>query len=170
MIASLDGHTPTLAPGAFVHPDATVLGQVRLDARASVWPRAVVRADVERIAVGEESNVQDGAVLHADPGFPCIVGRRVTIGHLACVHGCELHDDVTVGIGAVVLNGATVGEGAIVGAGAVVTEDQNVPAGSMALGVPATTGRQGPDDAGEKARRRAARYVSLIEVHGGTTP
>lgn len=167
MIASIDGHTPALAEGAFVHPDSTVLGQVRLDPRASVWPRAVVRGDVESIVVGEASNIQDGAVLHADPGFPCVLGRRVTVGHLACVHGCRLDDDVTVGIGAVVLNGATVGAGAIVGAGAVVTEGQDVPAGSMALGVPARTERAAPHDAAERAARRAARYVSLIEVHGG---
>ncbi len=167
MIASVDGHTPALAEGSFVHPDATVLGRVRLDARSSVWPRAVVRGDVERIAVGEESNIQDGAVVHADPGFPCVLGRRVTVGHLACVHGCLIEDDVTVGIGAVVLNGATIGAGAIIGAGAVVTEGQDVPAGSMALGVPARAERAAPDDAAERAARRAARYVSLIEVHGG---
>lgn len=169
MIASVDGHTPTLAEGAFVHSDATVLGRVHLADRASVWPRAVIRGDVERIVVGKESNVQDGAVLHADPGSPCLVGRGVTIGHLACVHGCELHDDVTVGIGAVVLNGASIGAGAIVGAGAVVTEGQEVPPGSMALGVPARADRDAPTDAIDRARQRAARYVSLIEAHGGTT-
>ena len=87
VIRPLTGHAPTLRPGGFVHDAAEVIGRVTLGERASVWPRAVIRGDTEDVTVGEESNVQDGAVLHADPGFPCVLGARVSVGHLACVHG-----------------------------------------------------------------------------------
>lgn len=165
MIRTLDGHVPHLEPGAFVHDAAEVIGRVTLAARSSVWPRAVIRADSERIAVGEETNVQDGAVLHADPGLPCLIGRRVTVGHLACVHGCTVEDEVLVGIGAVVLNGARIGSGSIVGAGAVVAEGVEIPAGSLALGVPARVVRPTTAQEREGLRAGARRYVDMIEVH-----
>jgi carbonic anhydrase/acetyltransferase-like protein (isoleucine patch superfamily) len=167
VIRRLNGHAPVLGSGAFVHDAAEVIGRVRLGARASVWPRAVIRGDTEEIAVGEETNVQDGAVLHADPGMPCRLGARVTVGHLACVHGCRIGDEVLIGMGAILMNGARIGDGSIVGAGAVVLEGVEVPPGSMVLGVPARVVR--PLGAQERAglRGSAARYVELIEAHRG---
>jgi carbonic anhydrase/acetyltransferase-like protein (isoleucine patch superfamily) len=167
VIRSLDGHVPAVGPGAFVHDAAEVIGQVTLGARASVWPRAVLRGDTERIVVGDETNVQDGAVLHADPGEPCLLGSRVSVGHLACVHGCEVEDEVLIGMGAIVLNGARIGAGSVVAAGALVPEGARVPPGSMALGVPARVAR--PVTGEERARflQGAARYVEMIRMHRG---
>ncbi len=122
---------------AFIHESAVVVGDVTLGPRVSVWPCAVIRGDVNRVAVGDESNVQDGAVLHCDREFPCTVGRRVTIGHRAVVHGATVEDGALIGIGAVVLNGAVIGSGSLVGAGAIVSEGTVVPPHSLVLGVPA---------------------------------
>lgn len=165
MIRALSGQVPRLGPGAFVHEAAEVIGRVTLGARSSVWPRAVIRGDTEDIVVGEDANVQDGAVLHADPGFPCTLGDRVTVGHLACVHGCTVEEESLIGIGAVVLNGARIGAGSIVGAGAVVPEGLAIPEGSMVLGIPGRVVRALGDAEREGLRASAVRYVAMIEVH-----
>lgn len=145
----------------FVHPDAIIIGDVVLGERASVWPGAVLRADNDRIRIGAESNVQDGAVIHVDPGLPCIIGERVTIGHRAVVHGATVEDECLIGMGSIVLNGAVVGAGSLIGAGAVVREDMVIPPGSVVLGVPGKVVRQ--VDAATHARilRGAAAYVAL---------
>lgn len=170
MIRALDGHEPELGPGAFVHEAAEVIGRVRVGARASVWPGAVIRGDTEQIAVGEDTNVQDGAVLHADPGFPCRLGARVTVGHRAVVHGCTVEDAAMVGMGAIVMNGAVVGAGSIVGAGAVVPEGARIPPGSLALGIPARVVRETSDEERRGLAASADRYVAMIEVHRGDQP
>jgi carbonic anhydrase/acetyltransferase-like protein (isoleucine patch superfamily) len=167
VIRTLNGHAPVLGPGAFVHDAAEVIGRVRLGARASVWPSAVIRGDTEDIEIGDETNVQDGAVLHSDPGLPCRVGARVTIGHLACVHGCMVEDEVVVGIGAIVLNGARVGAGSVIGAGAVVPEGARIPPGSLAFGMPAKVVRATTPEERERFLDGVARYVERIEVHRG---
>ena len=167
MIRSLNGHAPALGPGAFVHDAAEVIGRVRLGARSSVWPGAVIRGDTEDIEVGDETNVQDGAVLHADPGLPCRLGARVTVGHRACAHGCTIEDDVVVGIGAIVLNGARVGAGAVIGAGAVVPEGAEIPPGSLALGIPAKVIRATTEQERERFLAGVGHYVDMIEVHRG---
>ena len=110
---------PTDPSHAFVHPAAHVIGNVTLGARVSVWPTAVLRGDRRRIGVGEDSNVQDGTIVHVDPGVPCTIGARVAIGHRAIVHGATVADDCLIGMGAIVLNRVSVGSGSIVGAGAV---------------------------------------------------
>jgi carbonic anhydrase/acetyltransferase-like protein (isoleucine patch superfamily) len=154
---------PTLHPTAWVHPAATVIGDVTLGADASVWPGAVLRADRDAIVIGAESNVQDGAVLHCDPGLPLRIGARVTIGHRAVVHGCTVEDGALIGIGAIVLNGAVVGAGALVAAGAVVVEGQVIPPGSLAAGVPARVVK--PLSAEQQARVRSGyeTYAKLKE-------
>lgn len=167
MLRDLDGHRPDVPPGAHVDPTAVVIGRVRLGARASVWPTAVVRGDTDDITVGEDSNVQDGAVLHADAGVPCRVGARVTIGHRAVVHGCVIEDEVLIGMGAIVMNHARIGTGSIVGAGAVVPERTQVPPGSMVLGLPARVVRPTTDAERESVRRSAAHYVAMIGRHRG---
>jgi carbonic anhydrase/acetyltransferase-like protein (isoleucine patch superfamily) len=128
-----------------------------------VWPTAVLRADNDRITIGEESNVQDGAVIHVDPGFPCTVGKRVTIGHRAVVHGATIEDECLIGMGAVVLNGAVIGAGSLVGAGAVVREGMQVPPGSLVLGVPAKVVKQVDDETRARILRGAAAYVKMQE-------
>src|SRR5690348_17849918 len=114
--------TSKIHPTAFIHPSAIVLGDVTLGARVSVWPTAVLRGDSDAIVIGEDSNVQDGTVVHADEGIPTHIGKRVAIGHRAIVHGATIEDDVLIGMGAILLNGSRVGSGSIVAAGAVVTE------------------------------------------------
>lgn len=154
-----------IAPDAFVHRLAFVCGDVTLGVRASVWPFAVVRADNDRIAVGDESNVQDGAVLHADPGFPCLLGARVSVGHRAVVHGARVDDGALIGMGALVLNGAHVCAGALVAAGAVVREGCEVPGGMLAAGVPARVLRALTPDEQARLARTAMAYVDLQQRH-----
>lgn len=123
--------------GHFIAPNAAVIGSVTLKAGASVWFSAVIRGDVEVIEIGECANVQDGAVLHADPGSPCIIGDNVTIGHNAMVHGCTIGAGSLVGINAVVLDGAIIGRNCLIGANALVTGGTEIPDGSLVLGSPA---------------------------------
>ena len=123
--------------GHFIAPNAAVIGNVTLHENSSVWFSCVLRGDAERIEVGASSNIQDGTVLHADPGFPMVVGSNVTVGHNAMLHGCTIGDGSLVGIGAIVLNGAKVGKGCLVGANALVTEGMEIPDGSLVLGSPA---------------------------------
>jgi carbonic anhydrase/acetyltransferase-like protein (isoleucine patch superfamily) len=156
---------PTVHPEAWVAESAVVIGDVRLEAGASLWPTAVARGDVCAIVIGEGSNVQDGAVLHGDPGQPVRIGRDVTIGHRAVVHGATLGDGCLIGIGAVVLNGVQVGEGALVAAGAVVTRD--VPPQAVVMGAPAQVKRELSDAAAADQREHARRYRQLAMVHAG---
>ena len=128
---------PSVDPTAYVADSATVIGQARLEANSSVWFGAVVRSDSDVITIGENSNVQDGAVLHADPGFPLTLGRNVTVGHQAMLHGCTIGEGTLVGIQAVVLNGAKIGRNSLVGAGALVTEGKEFPDNSLIIGSPA---------------------------------
>ena len=120
----------------WIAPNATVIGNVKLLKDASVWFNAVLRGDVELITVGQGSNVQDGAIIHTDPGFPCTIGKNVTVGHLAMLHGCEIGDGSLIGIGSVILNGAKVGKNCIIGSKALVTEGMEIPDGAMVLGIP----------------------------------
>jgi carbonic anhydrase/acetyltransferase-like protein (isoleucine patch superfamily) len=146
---------PQVHPEAWVAESAVLIGDVTLEAGASLWPTAVARGDVCGIVIGEGSNVQDGAVLHGDPGQPVRIGRDVTIGHRAVIHGATLLDGCLVGIGAIVLNGVTVGKGALVAAGAVV------------MGAPAQVKREQSREAIASQRDHARRYRQLAMVHAG---
>lgn len=150
-------------PTAFVAPDARLVGDVRIGARASVWYTAVLRGDGEPIVVGDESNVQDGCVLHTDPGFPLTIGRGVSVGHRAVLHGCTVEDDVLVGMGAIVMSGAVLGSGTIVGAGAVIAAGVHVPPGSMVLGLPAKVRRETTEEERGLIGLNAAVYVEKAE-------
>ena len=121
-------------PTAFVHPAAHVIGDVTLGARVSVWPTAVLRGDTDAIVVGEDSNIQDGTIVHVDAGVPCTIGARVAIGHRAIVHGATIEDDCLIGMGAILLNKVHVGTGSIVGAGAVCREGMVIPPNSLVVG------------------------------------
>jgi len=136
-IYALGNAVPSIDPEAFVHPDATVIGDVTLGPDTTVWPSAVLRGDYGTITVGARTSIQDGSVLHAGPGFPTTIGNGCVVGHLVHLEGCTLEDECLVGSDAVVLHHALVGSGATVGAGAVVTRQMHVPPGALAVGVPA---------------------------------
>ena len=120
----------------WIAPNASIIGEVNLERDASIWFNAILRADNEPITIGEGSNVQDGAIIHTDPGYACNIGKKVTVGHMAMLHGCSIGDGSLIGIGSVVLNGAKIGKNCIIGSKALVTEGMDVPDGSMVLGIP----------------------------------
>ena len=147
-------------PTVFIASGAVVLGDVTLGENSSVWFQAVVRGDTEAIRVGRRTNIQDGVILHADPGFPCILGDGVTVGHRAIVHGANVADNVLIGMGAVVLNAVQIGEYSIVGAGAVIPEGTIVPPRSVVLGVPGIVRRAVDEDDLRQIAHAAEHYVA----------
>jgi len=160
------GRTPRFGRNAFVAPTAVVIGDVELGANVSVWYGAVLRGDVHSIRVGDDSNVQDGAVLHGTLGeFPVTLGARVSIGHQATVHGATLEDDVLIGIGARVLDGARIGTWSLVAAGSLVREGMIVPPRSLVVGVPAVVKRELNEREIEIVRRTPERYCALATEH-----
>lgn len=156
---------PDLTKAAFVASNATVIGWVEVGSGASIWYGAVVRGDIEKIAIGANTNIQDGAILHGDPGKPTILEDYVTVGHRAVIHSARIEKGCLIGIGAVVMDGVRVGEGSIVGAGAVVTKD--VPARSLVVGIPAKRLREVPDLEAAKLIEHAQGYQKLALVHAG---
>lgn len=155
----LDDKTPRLADGAWVADTAAVIGDVVLEADASVWFGAVLRGDNATITVGAGSNVQDGTVIHTDTDFPVTIGPKVTIGHQVMLHGCTIGEGSLVGIGAVVLNGARIGKGCLVGAGALVTEGKEFPDHSVIMGAPAKVVRQVTPEQAERLAHGGDHYV-----------
>ncbi|MBW4618700.1 MAG: gamma carbonic anhydrase family protein [Cyanosarcina radialis HA8281-LM2] len=154
-----------LAAAAFVAANAVVIGAVKVAAGASIWYGAVVRGDVERIEIGEKTNIQDGAILHGDPGQPTILEDFVTVGHRAVIHSAYIERGCLIGIGAVVLDGVRVGAGSIIGAGCVVTKD--VPSLSMVVGVPGKRLREVSESEAAELIEHARRYEQLALVHAG---
>ena len=155
----IDDVAPTLALGAWAAPSADLIGDVRLAERASVWFGAVIRADNTPILIGEDSNLQDGAIGHSDPGYPLLVGARVTVGHQAILHGCTIADDVLIGMGAKILNGASIASECLVGAGALVTEGKSFETGMLIVGAPARAIRPLSDGEKQALRISAAHYA-----------
>lgn len=169
LITALDGREPDVAADTFIAPGTVLIGRVVVGAGSSVWYGSVLRGDDDDIVLGEDCNVQDACVLHADEGFPAVLGNRVSLGHGATVHGARIDDDVLIGMRAVVLNGAHVGSQCLVAAGAVVTPRMQVPPGSLVAGVPATVVRETRE--AERAmiartpqsyRRKAARHRAAL--------
>ena len=157
---SLGDRTPVLeGDNHFIADGARVIGHVRLEANSSVWFNCVLRGDTEWITIGAGSNVQDGSLLHADPGYPLTVGRQVTVGHKVMLHGCTIGDNSLIGIGSTVLNGAVIGENCIVGANALITENKTFPAGSLIIGAPARVARELSDDEIASIGEAADHYV-----------
>jgi carbonic anhydrase/acetyltransferase-like protein (isoleucine patch superfamily) len=152
-------------PTAFVAPGAVVVGEVQLGRQASVWFNTVVRGDVAPVEVGEETNLQDGAIVHVDAGQPALIGARVTVGHGAVIHGCVIEAECLIGIGAIVLTGARVGTGSLVAAGALVREGQVVPPGSVVLGVPAKVAGPATDEHRALIRGGYEHYVALARSY-----
>ncbi|WP_374009378.1 gamma carbonic anhydrase family protein [Leifsonia sp. LS-T14] len=171
MLYSLPGgRSPQLSAEAWVAPGATVVGDVTLEAGASVWYGAVVRADNAPIRVGRDSNIQDNVSAHVDPEFPLTVGARVSVGHNAVLHGCTIEDDVLVGMSATIMNGAHVGSGSLIAAGALVTQGTVIPPRSLVAGVPAKVRREVTDDEFAGIARNAAVYLSKTAEHRQATP
>jgi len=152
-------------PTAFIHPDAIVLGDVSLGRRVSIWPTAVLRGDGDKIIIGDDSNVQDGTVIHVDPGIPTTIGNRVAIGHRAIVHGSTIEDDCLIGMGAILLNGCHVGAGSIIAAGAVCTEGMEIPPNSLVMGVPGKRRRDVTDAERERIAHTVQSYLRLQDRH-----
>lgn len=160
MIRSLGEHSPELIGGGhFIADNATVIGNVRLLPKSSVWFNTVIRGDNDSIEVGAGSNVQDGCILHTDPGFPLTIGAGVTVGHRVMLHGCTIGDNSLIGIGSTVLNGARIGRNCLIGAHSLVTEGKSFPDGSLILGSPAKVIRELTDEEIASNRASASRYV-----------
>jgi carbonic anhydrase/acetyltransferase-like protein (isoleucine patch superfamily) len=158
---------PQLGDGAFVAPSASVIGDVVVGSRSSIWYGAVLRGDVESIRIGSETSIQDNTVIHVDSsGFSTVVGNRVTVGHSVVLHGCRVGDNALIGIGSIVLNGAEVGEGAMVGAGSVVTPGMKIPSGMLALGAPARVKRALTEEEKRDVQLGVDNYVRLGREHG----
>jgi carbonic anhydrase/acetyltransferase-like protein (isoleucine patch superfamily) len=162
---------PTIHSTAFVHPLAVVVGRVTLGARVSVWPTAVIRGDSDTIDIGDDSNVQDGTVIHADEGVPTKIGKRVGIGHRAIVHGSTVEDDCLIGMGAILLNGTHVSSGSLIAAGAVCREGMRIPPNSLVVGVPAVVKRRTTDEERARIRHTVEAFLELQQKHrdGGFT-
>ncbi len=156
---------PEIAESAFVAPGAFVIGAVHLADESSVWYGAVLRGDTEPIRIGARTNVQDGCVMHADPGYPATVGDDCVVGHNAIVHGCEIQDNCLIGMGATILNGAKIGEGSIVAAGALVTEGKEFPPNSLIVGVPAKQAGEVTEEQTEDIARGVREYVERAAAH-----
>jgi carbonic anhydrase/acetyltransferase-like protein (isoleucine patch superfamily) len=157
--------SPKVAPSAWIAPGAYVIGDVSLGDESSVWYGAVLRGDTEPIQIGDRTNVQDGCILHADPGYPAVVGEGCVLGHNAVVHGCEIGDNCLVGMSATILNGAKIGDGSIVAAGAVVPEGREFPPRSLIVGVPAKRAGDVADKQAADIERGASHYVERAAAH-----
>jgi carbonic anhydrase/acetyltransferase-like protein (isoleucine patch superfamily) len=158
-------------PTAFIAPGAIVLGDVHIGAESSIWYNSVLRGDTDRITIGDQTNIQDLTMIHADEGEPCRVGSRVTVGHRVILHGCTIEDDCLIGMGAIVLNRARVGRGSIIGAGAVVLEGTEIPPGSLVVGVPAKVVRAVDEAAAKHLEHGWRHYIDQARRHRqGTFP
>ena len=165
MIYDFEGHTPKLDPNSWVASNSVIIGKVELKKDSNIWFNVTLRGDVEPITVGEGSNVQDGSVVHSDPGCPVIIGKNVTIGHLVMLHGCVIEDDCLIGIGSTILNKAKIGKNSIIGANALVTENKVIPERSLVLGSPGKIVRQVTDEEIEHIKENARDYVENFKKY-----
>ncbi|MGW7577746.1 gamma carbonic anhydrase family protein [Streptomyces sp. NPDC054765] len=170
LISPVGGKEPRVDQEAFTAPTSVVLGEVTMAAGASVWYHAVLRADFGPIVLGADSNIQDNCTVHVDPGFPVTVGARVSVGHNAVLHGCTVEDDVLIGMGATVLNGAHIGAGSLIAAQALVPQGMRVPPGSLVAGVPAKVKRELTGEERESIKLNAAMYLELAARHREDVP
>lgn len=164
-IYQIDQNTPEIAASAFIADNAVIIGKVRLEEGSSVWFGAVLRGDNELISVGRNSNVQENAVLHTDPGYPLAIGEHVTVGHQAMLHGCTIGDGSLVGIQSVVLNGAVIGRNCVIGAGALVTEGKSFPDYSLIIGSPAKAVRTLSEEDIARFKAGALHYVQRAQQY-----
>ena len=159
MIYDLEKNVPEISADSWIAPNAIIIGKVKLEKNSSIWFNAVLRGDIEKIVIGENSNIQDGSVLHTDPGCPLTVGKGVTVGHMVMLHGCEISDDTLIGIGSTILNKAKIGKNCIIGANTLVTENKVIPDNSLVLGSPGKVIRKVTDDEIKVICENAKHYV-----------
>ena len=164
MTRSFRGVAPRIAPSAYVDDAATLIGEVEIGERSSIWPGVVMRGDTGLLKVGNDTNIQDGSVVHTDEGISLILGDRVTVGHMVMLHGCVVGDDALIGIGSIVLNNAKVGKGAVVAAGALVPEGMEIPDGMLAMGVPAKVRREVTAEERERFASGMRHYVNKAAI------
>lgn len=164
-VHAIGDHHPNVDEHAFIAPGAHILGRVDIAAHSSVWYSTVLRGDAEHISIGTRSNVQDGCVVHADPGFATTVGENVTVGHRAVLHGCTIENTALIGMGAILLNGSHIGSGSLIAAGAVVLEGTEIPPGSLVAGTPGKVRRELTDEERSHLALSADQYVALAEQH-----
>ena len=165
MIYDFEKHTPKLDPECWVAPNAVIIGRVELKKNSNIWFNSVLRGDLEPITIGKNSNVQDGSVIHTDPGCPTVVGDGVTIGHMVMLHGCVIDDDCLIGIGSTILNRTKIGKNSIIGANALVTENKIIPERSLVLGSPGKVVRQVTDEEIEHIKENARVYVENFKKY-----
>jgi carbonic anhydrase/acetyltransferase-like protein (isoleucine patch superfamily) len=150
---------------AFIAPGAIVLGDVHIGPGASVWYNSVIRGDTERISIGQETNIQDLTMVHADPGIPCVVGSRVTVGHRVVLHGCIIEDECLIGMGSIILNNVRLGRGSVVGAGAVLLEGTEIEPGSLVVGVPGRVVRKVDETTQQRIEHAWRHYIAQAQRH-----
>lgn len=165
MILTYEERTPAIGEDVFVAPTAAVIGDVQIGRSSSIWYGAVIRGDMDRIVIGDETNIQDNCTIHTDTGYPACIGNRVTVGHNAVVHGCTLEDGCLIGMGAVIQNGARIGRGAVVAVGAVVREGQQVPPGHLVVGIPAQVKKALDAAALAEFQTAADHYLDVLPRH-----
>jgi len=156
---------PKIDPSCYVAPEAIIIGDAVIDKGCSIWPYAVIRADLSQVRIGEGSSIQEHCQIHGNPGRPIIIGKNVSVGHGAIVHAAQIGDFVIVGMNSAILDGAEIGSGSIVGANALVKEGMKVPEGSLVVGVPAKIVKQGDPSLREAAKRNAEAYHKLRDAH-----
>lgn len=160
MIFQLGKHTPSISTSSFIAPNATLIGNVDIAENASIWFNVVIRADMDKVTIGENTNIQDGSILHVDKDFPITVAKNVTVGHKVMLHGCTIGENSLIGMNAVVLNGAIVGKNCLIGANALVTENMQIPDGSLVIGSPAKIVKQLDEKSQAMLAKSAEHYVS----------
>ena len=159
MIYDFEKNVPEVHNESWVASNASIIGKVKLEKNSSVWFNAVLRGDIELITIGENSNIQDGSVLHTDPGYPLTVGQGVTVGHIVMLHGCQIADDTLIGIGSIILNNAKIGKNCIIGANSLITENKIIPDNSLVVGSPGRVLRKVTDEEIKLIHENAKHYV-----------
>ena len=159
MIYDFEKNVPEVHPEAWVASNATLIGKIKLEKNSSIWFNAVLRGDIELITIGENSNIQDGSVLHTDPGFKLNIGKRVTVGHMVMLHGCQIGDDTLIGIGSIILNNAKIGKNCIIGANSLITENKIIPDNSLVVGSPGRVLRKVTEEEIKAIHENAKHYV-----------
>ena len=165
MIYDFEKNVPEVHPESWVASNATIIGKVKLEKNSSIWFNAVLRGDIELITIGENSNIQDGSVLHTDPGYPLTVGKGVTVGHMVMLHGCQISDDTLIGIGSIILNNAKIGKNCIIGANTLITENKVIPDNSLVVGSPGRVLRKVTDEEIKAVLENGKHYVDFSKKY-----
>ncbi|MCS7097925.1 MAG: gamma carbonic anhydrase family protein [Candidatus Methanomethyliaceae archaeon] len=166
MIKELNGKKPIIDPSAYIHEMALVIGDVIIGGGTNIWPFAVLRGDIERITIGRNVSIQDGAILHTDYDFPVVIGDECIIAHRCVIHGCKIGNNSLIGIGAIILSGAEIGENCIVAAGALVPEEKKIPSNSVIMGIPAKIVREINEKDVKRIKKTLEDYKKITKLYG----